>query len=253
MSTVDTLYVAWRSPETRAIYPVGRLTLTPAAPQYEFVYIEGARSAQAHGFTPFAGLPELEQTYLSDELFPLFANRVMSGTRPDYRDYVARLGLDPGHAAALDILARSAGLRPEDKLEFFAPPQRTAETGKLVWHFLARGIRYMPMAEERVSRLQPGDRLRWMLDRQNEFDPLAVALRTEDRYLIGYVPFYFVGDMASLVQEGKDLVIRVEKVNLRPAPIHHRVLCRLEGKWADEFMPFSSRQYRPLGVDASGT
>lgn len=246
MSKVDILYVAWRSPETRAIYPVGRLTYSEASPHYQFVYVAGAHEAQAHGFVPFIGMQELEQDYLSDELFPLFANRLMPGARPDYKDYVARLGLDPAHAADFDILARSAGLRQTDKIEFFAPPQRLEETGHLVWHFLVRGVRYMPMAEARAARLGVGERLRWMLDRQNEFDPLAVALRTEDNYLLGYLPFYFVEDMAQLVDKGVALSILVERVNLPPAPLHHRILCRMQGEWVDQFTPFSSPRYRSI-------
>ena len=252
MKSVDTLYVAWRSPDTRAIYPVARLHYQQTSPHYEFVYIAGALKAQQHGFGPFIGLPELDQVYLSDELIPLFANRLMSGSRPEYQDYVARLGLDPTRAGVLDLLGRSAGLRPADKLEFFAPPQHDETTGRLTWHFLVRGIRYMPLAEQRAQRLVGGERLCWMLDRQNEFDPLAVALRTGDNYLLGFLPFYFVEDMALLVEDGQDLAIFVEKVNPRPAPLHHRILCRLEGDWATRFKPFSSPRYAPLNAAARG-
>lgn len=252
MKPVDTLYVAWRSPETRAIYPVARLTYQPESPCYEFTYIAGALDAQMYGFNPFLGLQDLGQRYLGDELLPLFSNRLMSGSRPDYQEYVARLGLDPARTDALTLLGRSAGLRPADKIEFFAPPQQDEVSGRLVWHFLVRGVRYMPLAEERIDRLVPGERLRFMLDRQNDFDPHAIALRTDNNYLLGFMPFYFAEDMNYLVEKSHQLVILVEKVNPRPAPVHHRILCRLEGGLDQPFHPFRSPRYVPLAPGARG-
>lgn len=246
MTAVSTLYVAWRSPRTRAIYPVGRLRQHDRSPQFEFAYIAGAQEAQPHGFQHFWNMPELDQVYLSDELFPLFSNRLMSGSRPDYSDYVARLGLQPSSAGPFDILSRSGGLRPDDKLEFFAPPLRLEQTDRLQWHFLVRGVRYMPGSEDRIKLLEPGERLRLMLDCQNEFDPLAVALRTDDHCLLGYMPMYFAADIKQLFEVHRELAVTVAKINLPPAPLHHRVLCVLEGPWPSGFQPFSTERYRPL-------
>lgn len=251
MATVDTLYVAWRSPSSRAYYPVGRLTEKPGSPRFEFTYIAGAKNAQKQGFQPFWGLPELDDVYLSDELFPLFSNRLMPGSRPDYSDHVARLGLDSSSATRFEVLSRSGGFRPTDTLEFFAPPVREAATDAFLWHFLVRGVRYMPMAEERTQRLQLGERLLPMQDRQNEFDQQAVLLRTQDNYLLGYVPMYFVSDMAQLLQCQPALQITVHKVNLPPAPIHNRILCVMQGPWPAGYKPFSAQMFLPLANAAS--
>ena len=53
-------------------------------------------------------------------------------------------------------------------------------------------------AADRAAALRPGERLFLMPDFQNPEDPHAVALRTEDKVLLGYVPRYYCADMEVL-------------------------------------------------------
>jgi hypothetical protein len=48
------------------------------------------------GFQPFLGLPDLERQYEPAALFPLFEQRVMRRSRPDFNRYrqALRLGAD---------------------------------------------------------------------------------------------------------------------------------------------------------------
>src|SRR5437773_607881 len=89
------LFVAWRSPEpTGARWgPVGRLEHGPGG--YRFVYTRGARMLR--GFQPFPEMPRLDAVYESDELFPLFANRLLSQSRPEYHAYLTWGGFDPNN------------------------------------------------------------------------------------------------------------------------------------------------------------
>jgi len=243
------LYIAWRSPETQAIYPLGRLIERLQGPRYEFAYIEGVRDAVAHGFLPFLSFPELEQVYYSNDLLPVFQNRLMSSGRPDYREYVAQLGLDPDAAHSIDILARSAGLRATDKLEVFAPPI-VDDHGRYLYHFLLRGIRHVRFAEERVRDLGEGERLCWMRDPQNEFDPSAIALRTRDKVLLGYLPFYLAEDFARIVEKEHQLEVTAERINRPPVPVQRRVLCRLVTGGRPGFRPFATGRYAPIAREA---
>src|SRR5690606_27364021 len=104
-------------------------------------------------------------------------------------------------------------------------------TGKHETFFLLRGVRYMSQGvEERIEALAPGDRLLCMLDFQNAYNPRAIALRTEDQHLLGYMPDYLVSDIDALRRMGEPIEISVERVNPRPAPRHHRLLCRLQAR-----------------------
>ena len=93
---LQALYVAWQQPESRRYFPVARLVagVGDIPGLYEFAYIKGAEEAQKADFEPFPAFPKLSEVYRSKELFPFFANRLMSINRPDYPSYLQSLGLD---------------------------------------------------------------------------------------------------------------------------------------------------------------
>lgn len=78
------LYVTWQDPDTRQWYPVGRLIHKDGS--YEFTYTRGAKVSKK--FVPFGRMLDLDVAYLSNELFPLFANRMLPKSRPEYSDYL---------------------------------------------------------------------------------------------------------------------------------------------------------------------
>src|SRR5258706_16263900 len=73
--------------------PIGRLEFDHGT--YRFVYTKGARTAV--GFTPFNGMEDLEEIYESNELLPIFANRLLSRSRPKYEAYLQWSGFDPAN------------------------------------------------------------------------------------------------------------------------------------------------------------
>lgn len=251
MTSPSTLFVTWRSAKNRRIYPVGRLRELASKPRWEFVYIEGSREAERHGFVPFLEFPGLDAVYRSDDLFPLFDVRVMSSTRPDYADHVQRLGLPPAQGSPMVILARSEGRSTTDRIELIAPPVFDAQKNRHVSWFFSRGIRYLPEAEEVIAGLRPGVRLAWSPEPENEHDPLAIALHASDT-LVGRVPFYLVDDMNHLMGKQADLDVYVEQVNLAPAPTDQRLLCRLEARWSNGFVPFTSPRFEVRAKDGTG-
>lgn len=247
MTADRTLFVTWFEPNRRSIIPVARLVHHGGreGAAYEFRYIRGALEATERGFQPFIAFPELDRIYRSTSLFPFFANRVMPTTRPDYREYIEVLGLDPAEADSIAILGRSGGKRETDRIEVVPMPTRD-ETGGYTTHFLLRGVRYIPGAEERIAGLTPGERLFWMLDAQNEANPSAVALRSADKHLLGYIPDYLITDIATLIARQVPMNVFTERVNPPPAPLHYRVLCRLEARWPDGFVPFQGERFQPI-------
>ena len=94
--------VAWQHPDRRLIEPVGLLTCDGEA--YRFAYIRNALHVQ--DFRPLLGFADLYRNYVSDGLFPLFAQRAMDPRRPDYQRYLDRLGLE-GEPGPLEQIARS--------------------------------------------------------------------------------------------------------------------------------------------------
>ena len=247
------LYVAWRNPETRLIYPVGRLLRLVNPPGYEFTYIEGARSAAQHGFQPFLAFPERDKLYRSRELLPFFKNRVLSRSRPEYASYVASLdlALDAAQTEPMTLLAVNGGRRATDLVELFPDWSPDSSSAGITTRFLLRGVQYVAGAEERIQRLCAGDRLRPVPDTQNPINPRAVKLHTEDDVWVGFVPDYLASRVSQLLERDEGLEVRVQRVNPPPVPSHERVLCVLSARASIEAVAFRDGEFRPLASDAT--
>ena len=251
---MTTLFLAWRSPRTRSWYTVGRLT---ADGVYRFVYTDGAGEAEREGgFATLPEFPERERIYESEELFPLFANRLLPRSRPDYPEWVEWLSLPEHRDDPVGLLARSGGQRATDSFEVFPSPERQPD-GSYHVHFFAHGLRHFPASSaERAARLQPGDPLLLMHDFQNTADPNALMLRTAEQepgdiHPVGFCPRYLLSDILSLLADDpRSAQVEVERINLPPAPLQFRVLCSLTMRWREGFRPFSGRAYQPIPQDA---
>lgn len=248
------LYVAWQEQATKRYYPVGRLVsgLRPDWPEFEFCYLGGARDARQAGFQPLLAFPDIDRVYRSDELFPLFQNRLMPPGRAEYREYLANLAIDPDRADPMTVLTRSGGGRATDALEMFEVPRISDQGNPFKTQFLAHGIRYLNLdSMGRIERLRPNDRLLIMHDCQNSADNRALALRTEDRVIVGYFPRYLLDDAFELLRSCLVVEVFVARVNPAPAPLQQRLLCRLEACWPLGFRPYCGPQYRPISPDAT--
>ena len=99
--------------------PIGRLEFDDGI--YRFVYTKGARTAT--GFTPFSGMEDLEEIYDSNELFPVFANRLLPHSRPEYEAYLRWSGFDPANPPdPIAVLGVTEGIRRTDMIELFPCP-----------------------------------------------------------------------------------------------------------------------------------
>ena len=109
---MSTLFVAWQSPApTRAWFPIGRLD-AENNDTFLFRYTRGALDAHKQsGFEPLLSFPKFENRYESNELFPIFKNRVLDPSRKDFAEYLGWLDLDPAHADPIEILGLTGGER----------------------------------------------------------------------------------------------------------------------------------------------
>ena len=245
MTNLNHVFLAWQCHASRKIMPVGRL-VSLGESGFEFSYIRAARQAEPYGFAPLVSFPDLMKVYRSATLPALFSNRVMPTSRPDYPTFVRELGLRED-ATPLDVLQRSGGRRATDELEVFGRPGLD-DSGFAYMHLLVRGVRHVPHAEAAIARLQVGERLLIVKDEQNSHSSYARILRTKDpAALVGYLPDYLALELDKLdVDVTSGVTVTVEQVNAPPAPVHHRLLCKLQlpAKHAlfdgDEYLPISS-------------
>jgi len=247
------LFVAWRSrdPGNPAWGPVGRLEID--GPFYRYFYTQGARSLP--GFQPFAQMGNLDEVYESTELFPLFANRLLSKSRPEYDAYLRWGGFDHGNAPdPLAILAVTEGQRQTDSIEVFPCPLPDSD-GCYLNRFFLHGIRWADKAGRAyIDGLQEGEQLRLAPEPSNPVDSRAVAIYPRHAEVrIGYAPRYLAHDIHTLRGKcGSEYVeLFVERVN-KDAPLQQRVLCRMHACWPAGFEPCKTEAFGPIpsGVSA---
>lgn len=239
------LFASWRNPASGSIHPVGRLVLRvgPHGEHYSFAYLKIAETLD--GFEPLPGLPDLHQRYDSDRLFPVFANRVMPRSRPEYDVLAQRVDLVQG-ADPFEVLARSGGRRATDRIEVFAGPERTS-TGSTRALFFVRGIRHVEGAPELASSVREGDQLVLDEDRLNRYNARAVIVRVRDGRHLGWIPDYLVEHVHELRDlNGSEPTVVVEHVNDDSVPSHMRMLCQLTAPWPVGYVPFSQPELQTV-------
>jgi hypothetical protein len=246
VKTPQTLFLAWQDPNSRFWFPIGRLTFDGT--EYKFVYTQGVKEAQQKCyFEPLSSFPHLNQVYTSTQLFPVFSNRLLPRSRPDYASFLLWLNIPEHEDSPLAILARSGGQRETDSLTVFPCPEPDEE-GRYQLHFFAHALRHLPKcAVERINHFEAGEKLWLAHEFQNPYDSQALTLNTEDHFIVGYCPRYLRSEVFELLRRDPNSVdLRVERVNLPPTPLQFRLLCNITAQCKDDFRPFSGEEYQPL-------
>ncbi|MEN9517491.1 MAG: hypothetical protein RLZZ381_79 [Cyanobacteriota bacterium] len=257
------LFLAWQDSQSRRWFPIGKLTFD--GKNYHFAYIHGVTKAQSESnFKLLHSFPKCDRVYTSSELFPLFSNRLMRPSRPDYQDYIQWLNIPQNEDEPMTILARSGGRKATDTFELFPCPESNKD-GVYQIHFFVHGLRYLPPDSiERIKHLKPKERLYLTRDFQNPYDDKALLLRTEERHSIGYCPRYLAADLVEVLQQkpassgrrtgsmhrplrtAQSVCACVERVNPAPTPIQLRLLCNMTIEGNNNFAPFNSQDYQSI-------
>jgi hypothetical protein len=227
MNRTNAVYIAWQAPDTHEWHVVGSLQERNAG--YVFNYTKGVLASAM--FTRFSGMNDIYETYVSEELFPLFKNRLLSSRRPEYPRFIKWLGLDEKNAQPIEILARSGGKRSTDQLQMFKKIEAD-DSGYFEHYFFAHGLGHMSESvQARIVELQKGDELLMSLDVQNRFDKHAVIIRVDcPAEILGFCPRYFSSDIKRLLlDESSGIKLTVEKIS-DDAPYNYRLLCKLTGR-----------------------
>jgi hypothetical protein len=242
------ILVCWTPAGGRYPMAVGQLLLRDAAPRYEFDYLKAAERAARKGFRPFPEFPDLRRPYVSHELFPLFVNRLMTESRPDFDDYREQHSLDKGESDPDHLLRRTEGSRATDRIELIDWPKHGRPLETFV-HFFVRGVAKTPGAEETIRQLQPGMPIE-ACDMPPDCD--VIPLETPSGAAVGYLPWELSRKVVDEPGLGPAFRILVVKVNAPPAPIARRMLCRLEilrnVRWSEDYEPLACSEAEASAV-----
>lgn len=241
---MKTLFVAWQQPDSGEWIPVAKLERKDS--KYFFSYTRGVHRAKS--FLPFSRMDRLDAVYESSSIFPLFANRLISKSRPEYSDYLRWLGLKSASDDTLSMLALTGGIRGTDSIELFQPPT-ISENSLYKVEFFARSLSHLPKeAIAHIANLREGERLFLMRDCQNSFDPLALAIRSDKPpVFVGFCPKYYAQDLGDLLaKSANEMEIHVKCVNA-DAPLNMRLLCSASAVAPVGFSPLDeTMDFQPI-------
>lgn len=244
---MNSLFLAWQDTgPSRAWFPIGRLDADLDRHHFTFGYTRGAeRAASVAGLRPLESFPDFRRTYESNRLFPLFQNRVLEPSRPDFQEYLQQLDLDPSEADPISILAISGGARKTDNLQVFPKIERQPD-GSFCCRFFLHGSRYAnTAAQQALSQVQSGQDLRISLELNNPATRLALQIHTQDYHMIGWAPRYLIGDLKKAIDDSPEAVVgKIVKVNPAPAPTNQRVLIELTGRLPAGHSPMSDPDFQ---------
>ena len=240
--TAHRLLVTRRFPDNGLYRPIG--FLSSDAGRYTFAYLR--KSVEADWFAPLPGLSDSGRKYRSDQLFPIFAERVISARRPDRTEALKALGLAED-AAPFEVLNRSGGQRVGDTIELVPMPW-VASDGSFSQLFLVHGVRHRSAeAQARIGQLHPRDRLLLRPDRSNAVNALAVQVADSDGLTLGFVPDPLAEFMQDVLANRRGYNLSVEQANGVDAGYHFRLLVRLEGYAPPGEQPYTGPDWQTVG------
>lgn len=198
---------------------------------YEFRYVQ-----PAEGFRPLLGFGDTTRHYRSSEMFPLFAERIMSARRPDRARYLEALDLSED-SEPWEVLMRSGGRRAGDTIEVVPEPM-IATDGATSCTFLVHGVRHRgPEAGDVIASLRQGDLLELRWEPTNPVNERAVLVLSGSGVAIGYVPDPLVNYVHTVMHTGEHR-LSVVRANAPDVGSHLRLLVRLEGYVPANYLPF---------------
>jgi transcriptional regulator with XRE-family HTH domain len=218
--------VVWQNLQTRKFVHVGWLRV--GASLFTFTYTPDAELDP--DFEPFAAFPDLRRSYRSAELFPFFADRVVSAAQPGFDELIFALGLERGEATPVELLARSWGRSSHDTIHVVPEPVQASD-GTQTRLFLVSGVSHVDekhpdIVTERIAKLVPGQRLALRDEPSNPINSNAIMIEA-DGHQVGWIPDYLLDDVHKALSTS-NVDVFVEHANGDAAPWHLRLLCRLE-------------------------
>jgi HIRAN domain len=238
------LIVAWQDhrPQSRRWYPVGKLSFDGKF--YEFTYTYGAQLAREQaGFDDRQILGSSTTAFKSKDLFPCFADRLLSKTRADFPEYCKWLDFDDEAPEPIVLLGRSGGTKATDTIQVVPYPEKIAPD-LYSYVFFANGIRHVPGAVERLAEITDGDCLQLVPDPGNAQDDLAIKIH-DDEQSVGWVPRIINSDIKKLMDaSGKEAFATVIRKNGAEVPVQYRLLCRVDLPAYSGFNAFAAPEFQ---------
>lgn len=177
MKEIGNIYLCWRQGKGSTRIPIGIIkhSVTRGV-RFSYNQNEVAK-ARKLGFQHYEGFPDVTKEY-NENVLEIFGQRLIKSERSDTRAFYEFWGVDTQYKDNdFYMLAYTQGLLPTDNFEFLADFNPTPQLS-----FISE---ITGLTEAKLDRdlLKVGDKLRYELEPNNEYDNKAVGLYLGDKYL----------------------------------------------------------------------
>ena len=205
----DLILVIWKSPQGRN-YVIGEIEKSD---YYYFRYSGNINDARAEGFELLIPFQNIDATYKSEKLFPIFATRLHDKKRPDIENILRKYNMS--EYDELMLLKNGAEL-PTDNLKF---AEKIAEEDVIGAKFYVAGARHYIGCEMRncnessLEKFHLKKVVEIVQEKDNEKDKDAILIRLDEKNIIGYVPRYYTKVVNIAIEKNKQLYGVITKIN----------------------------------------
>jgi hypothetical protein len=213
--TIERLHVMWRVPDRGNRLVVGELSRDPRGYHFQYgssVYRDDLARARDMGFPGLPAFP-LDATgggqWSGSYLFPTFAQRIPSPTRPDFRAILADWGIDSADDP-FEVLARSGGLQRTDRIEVSEYRDLT-DPLDVPLRFRVAAASHVDPAGSAGEVQAAGDQVSFVRDLVNPVDPHATMIVAGGGRTLGYVPRQYAPVFARLIDSGASVTGTAER------------------------------------------
>ncbi len=202
------MWLIWKHPSTRRRYKIGILTYDNG--KYVFKYVNPElNDAREAGFDFFPGFEDINDVYISEELFANIETRLPNPARPDYLEILNAYGLE-NDSTKLEILKATKGRLITDNYEF-VPAFDKAKV-----QFDVAGTRHCSDIKKCLKLININDKLLLELEPNNLYDTNAIKvifIKNNKYYHLGYVPRYYSKELTKLLKNNVEYSAMVQSLN----------------------------------------
>lgn len=182
MKEIGNIFLVWRKGSGDRRIPIG-LIKKNTLDGVRFTYLpKKVEQAKSLGFSVFEGFPDTSAGRVyTENVLEIFGQRLMRSERNDLKEFYEFWKIDTRFKDDIYyMLARTQGLMPTDNFEFLADfnPNKGLS-------FISE-ISGLTKSQINTDKLNIGDQLTYVLERDNQYDKYAVKLYHNDLNL-GYV------------------------------------------------------------------
>ena len=240
---MKSVFVIWKDFKDGMWHTVAQLSRVDEV--YRFNYTKGAEHPN---FTAFPRMTDKTESYVSNNLFPFFQNRLLPLNRPEFKKMLEWSDLDIDSYDELDMLSISGGARKTDQYRIISKPQATNEKEYNI-RFFTSGVSHLnDVSLKKIEELKRGDILTFESEDDNRYDSKAILVTTidEEKVKVGYCPKYYNTDIRSLLKTNElaKNCLKVVKIN-SDSPAHFRLLCEFSTSWTESFITFGAKECLP--------